>query len=707
MLKTTRFCLMALAAMAWSCALATPSAAQCPAKTTVTDTLYNADGSLASGRITIAWPTFLIGSCQVIAGQTTVTVTNGAFSSQLYPNTSAVPSGTSYRITFALRSGRITTEYWVVPTSAAPVALVSVRAPTVPIPAVMFAEAQVTNLVTDLLQKIELPSPCPSGKVLESNGSSTPPQVSCVDPSGGGSGSQHQVNSANLASNNPVNFQDSASISFSNPSAGIVQASVRDGAITAAKLNASSPSTTQLSGLGNNNIAASAISADRVIGTAVVQTRTINAASPLTGGGDLSADRTLGCPTCEITANKGAVSGYASLNASSKVVQDPANAQTAPAASKIPVADGAGKLADGWLSSSVSLLGNTVDLASEVSGLLPTANGGTGANNAATTGRYLRGNGTTFSTSSGAAAGVGACTNQVITSANDDAAPTCNTITSAYVDSSVEKTSNRNAAGGYAGLDGNSRIAKAQGNSATVYNDQSNTYTGATTQDMSVITAVKLPSAAGAAPTAGGDIRFDTTRAATVGGGNQSTIGFYPRVLKMTNCTSEGNCTSASGGNQVDAASGAQGTTETNFASNWSMPANFLFTNKAIQVCGVFQLTTSTSAPSLTVRFKLGSTNLVAHPATAPGNNLSSRGSSICFILQGTAAAASSVSVEAGYFATVHVVSSSTTFTNNIAQPVSGINTSSSQTIQISAQWGTATSGNTVRLQQFYVMELN
>ena len=107
------------------------------------------------------------------------------------------------------------------------------------------------------------------------------------------------------------------------------------------------------------------------------------------------------------------------------------------------------------------------------------------------------------------------------------------------------------------------------------------------------------------------------------------------------------------------------------------------------------------------MRFKIGNTNLVAHPATGPGNNLSNRGSSICYILQGTAPAGSSVSVEAGYFATVHAVSSSTTFTNNIAQPVSGINTSASQTIQLSAQWGTATNGSTIRLQQFYVMELN
>ncbi|MGD9730155.1 MAG: hypothetical protein AB7V39_27775, partial [Nitrospiraceae bacterium] len=41
----------------------------------------------------------------------------------------------------------------------------------------------------------------------------------------------------------------------------------------------------------------------------------------------------------------GAVNGIATLDGSSLVVQDPANATATPTASKIPLADGAGKLA--------------------------------------------------------------------------------------------------------------------------------------------------------------------------------------------------------------------------------------------------------------------------------------------------------------------------------------------------------------------------
>lgn len=425
-------------------ALAVPAGTQCPLKTTVSDTLLNADGSPAAGRVVIAWPTFLAGNCQVIAGQATISLTNGQLSVELYPNDAATPAGTSYRVTYYLKSGRISTEYWVVPASNTPVNLAVVRASSVPFPAVMFGQAQIINLIGDLARKIELPTPCPTGKFLQASGTANPPQVDCVDGTGAplatptlsgtvktdvqeadpqvytrttldvlltgkaatahahtatdvatgvlnparlptptssthgavksgacsssekvsgisdagaitcapdqtGAGSLHQVNGVALVANDPVNFQDSTTIAFSNPSAGNIQASPKDGSITAAKLSVASPSAAQLSGVGNDNIAAAALAADRISGVAVTQSRTLGTTSPLSGGGDLGADRTLSCPTCEVNTNKGAASGYASLDSSSKVVQDPANATATPTAGKIPIADGGGTFAAGWL----------------------------------------------------------------------------------------------------------------------------------------------------------------------------------------------------------------------------------------------------------------------------------------------------------------------------------------------------------------------
>lgn len=54
----------------------------------------------------------------------------------------------------------------------------------------------------------------------------------------------------------------------------------------------------------------------------------------------------------------GVADGVATLNASSLVVQNPANAQTTPAANKIPLADGSGKIANGWINTGT---GNGLD----------------------------------------------------------------------------------------------------------------------------------------------------------------------------------------------------------------------------------------------------------------------------------------------------------------------------------------------------------
>lgn len=72
-------------------------------------------------------------------------------------------------------------------------------------------------------------------------------------------------------------------------------------------------------------------------------------------------------------SQKAAASGVASLDVSSKVVQDPANATATPTASKIPIADGSGKL-DGWVSAAS---GSTAGLLTPAS---PTEAGGTTPN---------------------------------------------------------------------------------------------------------------------------------------------------------------------------------------------------------------------------------------------------------------------------------------------------------------------------------------
>lgn len=57
----------------------------------------------------------------------------------------------------------------------------------------------------------------------------------------------------------------------------------------------------------------------------------------------------------QLLSEKGAASGYASLNGSTKVVENPASATATPTATSIPIADGSGKLAIAWLSEVLAL----------------------------------------------------------------------------------------------------------------------------------------------------------------------------------------------------------------------------------------------------------------------------------------------------------------------------------------------------------------
>ena len=90
--------------------------AQGPALTTISDTVYRADGTAASGTVLISWPSFqTAGGDAVAAGNLSVTIgPAGAFTAQLVPNVGASPAGTYYVVVFQLDDGTVRTEYWAV-----------------------------------------------------------------------------------------------------------------------------------------------------------------------------------------------------------------------------------------------------------------------------------------------------------------------------------------------------------------------------------------------------------------------------------------------------------------------------------------------------------------------------------------------------------------------------------------------------------------
>jgi hypothetical protein len=119
--------------------------AQSPAKTTISDTLFDHSGNLLNGRIIITNPNeFTSADGYVVAANTkiTVLVTGGVFSVGLVPNSGTTPSGTSYTATYQVSTGSYV-EYWVVPSSLTSVRLAQVRIATPPVPLTTVGMSQV------------------------------------------------------------------------------------------------------------------------------------------------------------------------------------------------------------------------------------------------------------------------------------------------------------------------------------------------------------------------------------------------------------------------------------------------------------------------------------------------------------------------------------------------------------------------------------
>ena len=104
------------------------------ATTTLSDTIYHADGTPATGTVIVSWGSFTTMNGQSVpAGNETVTIgAGGSFTVSLAPNAGADPIGSYYTAVYHLDDGSTQREYWVIPVSASAVKLSSVKSTVLP-----------------------------------------------------------------------------------------------------------------------------------------------------------------------------------------------------------------------------------------------------------------------------------------------------------------------------------------------------------------------------------------------------------------------------------------------------------------------------------------------------------------------------------------------------------------------------------------------
>jgi hypothetical protein len=333
-----------------------------------------------------------------------------------------------------------------------------------------------------------------------------------VTITGGGAGgsSQHQVDGTNVAANDPINFQDSPTIDFSNPSAGNIQAAVKTSSVTDAMLQSN------YSGVGScTNQAVTAVN-DNAVPTCTTLTSTYTSGTfPADAHALVGATHTAsGLAAGNVVRATGAATfawqqlGFTDLGGNAAKAQlpaavayeDEANVFTAAGGLtldnqlelRLREADANGDNFFGMRSSASRAADYTVEWA-VIEDCTGNANGGALTVNAS--------NQIVCSDDDGGAGGgltsLNAQTGATQTFSDVDDANVTLTITSA--------SNNHELALGWTGT-----LAKSRQNSATVYNDAGNTWsTGA--QDFGAASSLKVPTSAGASPTASGLIGYDST----------------------------------------------------------------------------------------------------------------------------------------------------------------------------------------------------
>ena len=104
------------------------------ATTLVSDTVYHADGTPATGTVIVSWSAFTTASGQSVpSGSTSATIgAGGVLSLALAPNAGSTPMGSYYTAVYHLDDGSVSREYWVVPVSSGAMSVSAIKSQVLP-----------------------------------------------------------------------------------------------------------------------------------------------------------------------------------------------------------------------------------------------------------------------------------------------------------------------------------------------------------------------------------------------------------------------------------------------------------------------------------------------------------------------------------------------------------------------------------------------
>lgn len=150
-------------------------------------------------------------------------------------------------------------------------------------------------------------------------------------------------------------------------------------------------------------------------------------------------------------------------------------------------------------------------------------------------------------------------------------------------------------------------------------------------------------------------------------------------------------------------------TTETAFATTYTIPANYLVANRTLRITATFSVTSSGSAPTSTIKLRItnaSGTTLYSHTPASPGNNLAGKGGGFQWIMSGTVAAGASANVITQPTVAPTNFGFGSTVGNLTAQPIA-LATNGNIVLVITQQYSANTSGNTVTLNQLCIEGMN